>query len=282
MNAPNNRASQNFNIPTPDWDEPNGDWQSTVRQHARALPYPSTPDIASKVILRLTAAKTTTRPSPRTIRWQPLWVAGVGLALLLALWAVPPVRAAILHFVQIGAVRIWLVEPTPTAQSLPQPTPSVATAQPPTQSWLDLAGRTTLAEAAADAGFALRLPTYPADIGPPDGVFLQRTDGPFVIMVWQDRAQPDKVAYSLHILGPRAVVQKHSPSIVVSTTVNGSPAAWTQGPYFLAYGAANAESWELHYLVSGRVLIWQEDGLTYRLESDLTLEEAIRMAESLE
>jgi hypothetical protein len=35
-------------------------------------------------------------------------------------------------------------------------------------------------------------------------------------------------------------------------------------------------------LVEGNVLIWFENGLTYRLESDLSLEETVRVAESLE
>jgi hypothetical protein len=34
-------------------------------------------------------------------------------------------------------------------------------------------------------------------------------------------------------------------------------------------------------LVSGHVLIWEEDGLTYRLETDLSMEEAVAIAESL-
>jgi len=34
--------------------------------------------------------------------------------------------------------------------------------------------------------------------------------------------------------------------------------------------------------VTSPVLIWQQDGITYRLEGDLTLDEARRIAESLE
>jgi hypothetical protein len=35
-------------------------------------------------------------------------------------------------------------------------------------------------------------------------------------------------------------------------------------------------------MIDGQVLIWEGDGITYRLETDLSLEEAIRIAESLE
>jgi hypothetical protein len=34
--------------------------------------------------------------------------------------------------------------------------------------------------------------------------------------------------------------------------------------------------------VEGRTLLWQQDGITYRLESHLTLEEARELAESLQ
>ena len=39
---------------------------------------------------------------------------------------------------------------------------------------LNLAGATTLAEASDGVDFTIRLPTYPADLGPPDQVYLQK------------------------------------------------------------------------------------------------------------
>jgi hypothetical protein len=35
-------------------------------------------------------------------------------------------------------------------------------------------------------------------------------------------------------------------------------------------------------MIDGHVLIWKEGGLTYRLETDLTLEEALKIAQSLQ
>jgi hypothetical protein len=34
-------------------------------------------------------------------------------------------------------------------------------------------------------------------------------------------------------------------------------------------------------LVEGQVLIWEADGITYRLETELSMEEAVAIAESL-
>jgi hypothetical protein len=228
------------------------------------------------------------RPSIRRLQW--LWAAGVLLALLVGLWSVPPVRAAILDFLQIGAVRIWLGEPTPTPTSAPthssrgarpEATPAPALTPRP---FFDLAGRTTLEEAAEQAGFDIPLPTYPAGLGPPDEVFYQEMNGPVVVLVWMRSDLPDQAAYSLHILGDGVTAQKGSPPVVMTTTVNGNRAVWTEGPYLLVYqaGEGAADQWEMRYMISGRVLIWEEEGLTYRLESDLSLEQAVRMAESLE
>jgi hypothetical protein len=266
---------------------PDEQWEESVRQTASALAYPSTPDVAEQVMVRLTTTQRT-RLHPRTRRLQPVWVIGLLLALLIGLLAVPPVRAAILEFLQIGAVRIWLVEPTPVPTSASSgersSTGPRSTAQPsatPLRSLFDLAGETTLAEAEANAGFAIRLPTYPSDLGPPDGVFYQELGGPVVVLVWLNPEQEDKALFTLHILGERAIAEKGNPPVVITTTVKGNEAAWAEGPYMLAYGQGGQEDWRMRYLVSGRVLIWVEDGLTYRLESDLSLQEAVRMAESL-
>jgi hypothetical protein len=258
---------------------PDDGWEAMVRQTAAALPYPPTPHVADRVVAHLTNE----HDRQTTSRLQPLWVASVILALLLGLLAVPPVRAAILEFLQVGAVRIWLVEPAPTPtapQEMPiersQPTPT------PIRSLLNLAGETTLTEAEAKTGFAIALPTYPPDLGTPDRVFYQELSGPAVILVWTKPEQPEQALLSLQIFGSDTIVNKGSPPVVMTATVNGRDMVWLNGPYILAYGGGSQPQWEMRYLVSGRVLLWQEDGLTYRLEGDFTFEEAIRIAESLE
>lgn len=264
---------------------PNAAWETAIRQRARHLPYPPTPDVAEKVMARLA----TERGRGPMRRWQPLLVAGLLLALLIGLWAVPSVRAALLEFLQIGGVQIWLVEPTPTP-AMPTPSASPANAAPrntprptptPLSSLANLSGKTTLSEAEAKAGFSITLPTYPPDLGPPDAVFFQDMNGPLVVLVWMKPDQPDEAAYSLHIFHNGLLAEKMNPRVVMTTTVNGNAAAWTNGPYLLTYGVAGALDWQINYLVSGQVLIWSEDGLTYRLESNLGMQETVRMAESL-
>lgn len=251
---------------------PNQRWEETVRQAASAFVYPSTPDVASQVAARLTV-----RPArPTAPRLQPVWVLLLILALLVALLAVPPVRAAILEFLQIGAVRIWLVEPTPTPAPptvTPQPTPTSMT------SVLDLLGETTLADAQRQAPFPLRLPAYPPDLGSPDHVYVQDLDGTAVILVWMDNTTPDRVRMSLHLLESDVIAWKMGLQRVGETEVHGQEAVWAQGPYVVSLRNGD---WEARRLVEGHVLIWQARAVTYRLESDLALGEAVRVAESLE
>lgn len=224
------------------------------------------------------------------------------LLILGGLLAVPQVRAAVVQFLQIGAIRIFLAEPTPTmAPTLtPSPSPlppavatpaSTPTGEPPAatpqrtptplSSVLDLAGETTLAEAQAQVDFPIRLPTYPLDLGPPDRVFLQDLSGPVVVLVWLDPDQPGRVRFSLHQLGPGTFGQKFEPPLVRETTVHGEPALWTEGPYLLQFQRGGQTTYDTRRLVTGHVLVWVEDGITYRLETDLSLEEALQIAESL-
>jgi hypothetical protein len=210
------------------------------------------------------------------------------LLILGGLLAVPQVRAALVEYLQIGAVRIFLVEPTATATPPPATVspakPATATPPPsptPLASLLDFAGATTLAEAQAQVDFPIRLPAYPADLGEPNRVFLQDMGGPIVILIWTRPDQPDQVRLSLHMVGPGAFVGKGPPVTLEETTVNGQPAYWTEGPYLLKIRRNDQIQEDMRRLIEGHVLIWTEDNITYRLETDSSLAEAVRIAESL-
>lgn len=93
-----------------------------------------------------------------------------------------------------------------------------------------------------------------------------------------ERERPERVRLALHQLGPGTLGDKVQPRVVEETNVGGSPAAWTEGPYLLVLRGGTVDDARL---VTGRVLVWAEGEVTYRLESDLDLEEAVRIAESL-
>ena len=100
-----------------------------------------------------------------------------------------------------------------------------------------------------------------------------------VILVWSDPDNPDIARLSLHEIGPGSVIiGKFEPHVIQETQVNGNYAVWVQGPYLIQL---TNDTYNWRRLVAGNTLIWEEEDITYRLESDLTLEETIRIAESL-
>jgi hypothetical protein len=139
----------------------------------------------------------------------------------------------------------------------------------------------SLAEARrTTAPLALPLPTYPPGLGEPDYVFVQDMQAWAAILVWMDPEQPGRIRLSLHIIEPGGfAVDKVNPETVEETQVNGLPAFWTTGPYVVRL---HGDELDVRRLIEGHVLIWEEDGVTYRVETDLPLEEAVKIAESLE
>lgn len=252
------------------------DWEMKIQQAARKMHYPPTPDAAPVVIQRIAAQKAsrTMQLAGRTLpkRWFAPALALL-LVVLLALSLVPGVRAQIQEFLQVGPLRIFFS--TPSAPSIPTETmPS------PPANLMNLAGQTTLAEAVRRWQHPLRLPTYPAGLGEPDLVFLQGPGDESLILVWVDPDVPGQVTLALQALAPgEALYSKSAPASVEQTTVNGEIAYWIVGDHLLEM--QNGE-FNLLRLVEGHVLVWKFGELTYRLETKDNLEEAVRIAESLQ
>ena len=239
------------------------------------MEYPPTPDIASHVRERL-------RPSARS-RFIPrklAWSLTIVFVLVSSIVLIPPVRAAVIEFIQIGIVRIF-PQPTEAPETLVPPT-ATPTIQFPSLIPLldDLAGETNLEDAQEIVSYQILLPTYPSDLGSPDHVYVQDVEGAMTVLVWVDPLQPENVTMSLHFIPVRHwAINKFGPEIIEETTVNGERALWAEGPYPLFLSNGNVE---FVRLIEGHVLIWESDGVTYRLETDLGMEEAIKIAESLE
>jgi hypothetical protein len=265
--------------------------EKRLSEAGRSLRYPATPPIAAAVMRRIEQG------APRRIFPRRLaWAVVAALVLFSALMLVPPARAAILDFIQIGVVRIFRGPnpppiPAPTASlsapavqipltatpaARPEPT---ATATSAAQALADFAGETTLAKAQQDVKFRILLPTYPTDLGQPDRVYLQHPGDSMVVLVWLDPAERGRVRMSLHEISPgRWAVGKFNPPVVQEVRVNGRQAGWTVGPYLIEL--RNGDFAERR-LITGHVLIWEQGSITYRLETDLPVQEAIRVAEAL-
>lgn len=269
-----------------------------LREEAARFAYPPTPDIA-RAVRRLTPERGRQRDRPAR-RWRS--VAVVVALVLLVLLAVPEVRAGLRVLLQFGPFRFVPAAPTagpppmaPTAGPAPgQPTVTVSRATPPATRTpprptpgrfgppLDLIGRTTLDAARQRVPF--RLPTYPPGIGPPDAVFVQELAGRIAILVWLEPGTTDRVRFSLHVLTDDVIVQKTAgmQTELRRTTVSGHDAVWVRGPHLLETFYQTRRRGERRQVL-GNVLIWQQDGLYYRLEvpEALPFDQARRIAESL-
>jgi hypothetical protein len=267
------------------------DFETQLRSIASGMEYPATPDIAGTVRARIRI------PRHGFVRRTRTWALVITLVLLASLLIIPPVRAAVLEFIQVGVVRIFRAEPAPVPPPTQVPstmlpvTATPGTAQPvmppltATPSTLvslleQFAGETTLAEAQQLTNYPLLLPTYPVEWGEPDRVFVQDADGPMTILVWLDPQHPDQVKMSLHFIPEGSwVVDKFAPVAIKETSVNGQEAVWAVGPYPVRLRDGDMQ---IQRMVDGHVLIWEAGGVTYRLETDVSLEEAVRIAESLQ
>jgi hypothetical protein len=259
---------------------------SIEKQLARAgrdLIYPPTPDIAAQ------ASQQIYHPGRLQVHWRKriAYAAGVIILVLAILLAVPPVRAQILEFLQFGAIRIFLSTPTPTPTLAPTQTAIPGTLRPaptltpsPLPSLLDLGGETSLAQAQQGTNFPILLPTYPANLGPPDKVYFQDLGGPTVILVWLQPGDPAQVRMSLIEFGPGSLANKYFSDKITSTTVNGENALWLQGNHALVLQKRNASTGNIELMVNANVLLWMDGEITYRLETSLPLGEARRVAAS--
>jgi hypothetical protein len=266
-------------------------FEEKVFSIAKGLDYPRTPDIAGSVMTRLHSSLSpigrgdTGQVRPRFVPRKLAWSLTLALILLSSLMLIPPVRAAILEFIQIGVVRIFppSAEPTatPASGSIAPITATPSSSSSTLLPFLDqIAGETTLANAQQMADYGILLPAYPSELGQPDRVYVQDANGFVTILVWEDPQRPGEVILSLHFIPAGSwAISKFEPQVIEETSVNGRRAVWTEGPYPLILTDSNLE---LTRLVDGHVLVWTDGDITYRLETGLPLEEAIRIAESLQ
>jgi hypothetical protein len=242
--------------------------EEKIREWSLEFSYPPTPDIAGEISEQPLQLMKPAYQRRLLLAWVTSFIVLIGVVLI----AVPSVRAQILEYLQIGAARIFLNEPIPGESSTESPQglyPAIA----------DLAGETTLAEAQSKLDFLIRLPSYPNDLGMPDLVYLQDGGGSVLVFIWLNPQDPGKVRLNLLQAAPGALVAKGAPAVLQETTVHNQQAFWLQGGHILQY--TNGSHAQVSLMVNGNVLLWEEEGITYRLESDLSLAEAVQIAESL-
>jgi hypothetical protein len=245
-----------------------------------SVAFPDTPDLESAVRIRLQDRRT-------QVRWWPRALA-VAAALVAVLFAVglaisPEARQAVADRLGIGSVRITQISEVPT---LP-PSPSVAPSPAPGAT-LGLGTRVSLEE--AQRRFASTL-LVPAELGSPDAVYV--SGGQEVSMVYAPRpglpasSATRGVGLVLSLFGAgldeNILVQKGvgANTVIEEVRVGASRALWIAGAPHLFLRTSSGAIRDVPARLAGNTLLWEQDGMTMRLESGLDRETTLRIAESL-
>lgn len=250
-------------------------WAMRVETTARAFEYPPTPDLTP-------AAQLAWRRQHRPMVVQRLAQAGLILLLIVLsmIATVPEMRAAVLEWLHLGAIEIFVGQSTltPTLAIIAQTPGSTPVIDPtPLQSALDLPDEITLADARTRYPQMVRLPTYPPNLGQPDHVF----DGPMLTFVWTEPNDPTRVRLVLGVLRTASTGAKFFPWEPEMTKVGDYPAYWSTEPHLLILFAQRVSGPDIQRQVSAHTLLWYADPLTFRLETDGDKAEAVQIAESL-
>ena len=167
---------------------------------------------------------------------------------------------------------------------MPTPYPTSTPVSP--ASGMKLGGKTDLYRLSNRSGLEVRIPTAYDELVTPGLVFLQDLGGPAVILAWYLPGREDDLRMVLYELQNGAWQQEQVGSlekVVTETTVNGNPARWIEGPTaaYVDAGGGGEKVDKRTYIKDSHTLVWEENGVTYRLEAAIPVEEAVRIAESL-
>ncbi len=237
-----------------------------LRDLAAELAYPPTPELEGPVLARLEE-----RPVPawRLAPRVALVAAVVAALAVVTVAVVPPARDAVADLLGIGRVEVEVVPELP-----------------PVAADLQLGRQVTLAEARAAAPAPVPVP---AELGAPDAVYLA-PDG-IVTLAWAPRPGLPDVAGTgvgalLSVLPEPGVIIAKQITIETqprSVVVAGEPGLFLEGgPHVVFLEPQPGDAVESRGRLAGNTLLWERGEATLRLEADVALDDALRIAESLE
>jgi hypothetical protein len=230
-----------------------------LTQIGRDLTYPETPDLTGAVRRRLAEER---RPFGRR---RLLVAALAALAVAVgAVMAVPQARSEILDWLGIGAVTVRQVEDLPPLE--------LATGD------LGVGDEITLAEARRRVNFSVRVPQLEG-FANPRVFYAEPIPGGQVSFVY---GSLDKPRLLITQVAAQGALEKlvHISTKVEQVATDDARGVWIEGErHFLFYPGSDRE--EPFRLVGNTLVLERTDGVTVRIEADISKEEALRIARSM-
>jgi hypothetical protein len=232
--------------------------------------WPSTPNVVDRVL----------QPpvSPRRGPWR-----------LLRTWR-PAFAIAVVATLVLAAAVAALAFGLPGLRIIVTPSLPPSAIAPALGERLDLGDPTTLEAAAGSFGGGLAVP---AAAGAPDETYAA-ADGSIVWLVYSaDDALPPLAGSDVGLL----VMEVHGTvdseqidklvvegrNTVTAVSVAGAPGYWIEGePHLLRYRDPSGGTDEVVSRLVGDTLVWERDGILYRIESGLGARETLRLATSMQ
>jgi len=242
--------------------------EAALRDLAVHIDHPQTADLSVVVLARLTAA-----PAPPRSRRPRVALAAAAL-LMVVLLAWPAPRHAVADWLGIGAVRVVRTGDIPAG----------------TGSVLRLGREVSLEEASDRAPFTI---LGPATMEAPSAIYMGEPSADSVTLLWGEGPDvPGDASTGVGVLltempgsTNRELIEKRlGPGTTFETTTVGeAPAYWIAGGqhellYVDPYGRTRPDTTRL----AANTLLWEQDGVTFRLESRLSRDAAIELAGDLE
>jgi hypothetical protein len=260
------------------------DWtEELLVRAATTVDYPATPDIAGAVRRRLAAGGHVPAKRAGLPRWAPgvALAAAAGVAgFAVALGASREAREAVADFLGLS-VEGEEIDVLPTAAPGETPTP-LPTARP-IESYATPVGRGALGAA---AGFE---PAYPEGAGEPLEVYLVDFAGARIPVLqyerfdlWEARLGPGQTFGKGVGFFDKLVFGQGNETLSL-VEVSGQPAYWiSNGSHVVRFVEGGTVVAGSERTVERNTLVWQAaSGINYRMETDLSLEEALAIAETL-